>query len=110
MDRIESHVSSAPEPEGQDSSERLLSRRNFVRRVGLAGATLAVAGPVLAACGTTNSSYKREQRQFLCETHGKPQEDRLQPARHERVHLDPADARRPAGMPGPRLRTAGKPR
>src|SRR5277367_2895549 len=56
MDRIEPHVSSAPEPEGQDSSERLLSRRNFVRRVGLAGATLAVAGPVLAACGTTNSS------------------------------------------------------
>ena len=56
MDRIEPHVSSAPEPEGQDSSERLLSRRNFVRRVGLAGATLAVAGPVLAACGTTSSS------------------------------------------------------
>ncbi len=57
MDRIEPQVPSAPRPDGQDStSERLLSRRHFVRRVGLAGATLAVAGPVLAACGTTNSS------------------------------------------------------
>jgi ribose transport system substrate-binding protein len=57
MDRIEPHVPSAPRPGGQDStSERLLSRRHFVRRVGLAGATLAMAGPVLAACGTTNSS------------------------------------------------------
>ena len=57
MDRIEPHVPSAPRPDGQDStSERLLSRRHFVRRVGLAGATLAVAGPVLAACGTTSTS------------------------------------------------------
>jgi ABC-type sugar transport system substrate-binding protein len=57
MDRIEPQVPSAPRPDGEDStSERLLSRRHFVRRVGLAGATLAVAGPVLAACGTTNSS------------------------------------------------------
>jgi len=57
MDRIEPQVPSAPRPDGQDStSERLLSRRHFVRRVGLAGATLAVAGPVLAACGTTSTS------------------------------------------------------
>ena len=57
MDRIEPQVPSARRPDGEDStSERLLSRRHFVRRVGLAGATLAVAGPVLAACGTTNSS------------------------------------------------------
>src|SRR4029077_20452249 len=57
MDRIEPQVPSAPRPDGEDStSERLLSRRHFVRRVGLAGATLAVAGPVLAACGTTNTS------------------------------------------------------
>src|SRR4029077_891773 len=57
MDRIEPQVPSAPRPDGEDStSERLLSRRHFVRRVGLAGATLAVAGPVLAACGTTTSS------------------------------------------------------
>jgi ribose transport system substrate-binding protein len=57
MDRIEPQVPSAPRPDGQDStSERLLSRRHFVRRVGVAGATLAVAGPVLAACGTTSTS------------------------------------------------------
>jgi ribose transport system substrate-binding protein len=57
MDRIEPQVSSAPRPGGQDDTEeRQLSRRQFVRRVGLAGATLAVAGPVLAACGTTSTS------------------------------------------------------
>ena len=57
MDWIEPQVPSAPRPDGEDStSERLLSRRHFVRRVGLAGATLAVAGPVLAACGTTSTS------------------------------------------------------
>jgi ribose transport system substrate-binding protein len=57
MDRIEPQVPSALRPDGQDStSERLLSRRHFVRRVGVAGATLAVAGPVLAACGTTSTS------------------------------------------------------
>jgi len=57
MDRIEPQVPSTPRPGGQDGiEERLLSRRNFVRRVGLAGATLAVAGPVLAACGTTSTS------------------------------------------------------
>jgi ribose transport system substrate-binding protein len=57
MDRMKSQVSSTPRPGGQDdATERLLSRRQFVRRVGVAGATLAVAGPVLAACGTTSSS------------------------------------------------------
>ena len=57
MDRIEPQRIERRKPDGEDStSERLLSRRHFVRRVGLAGATLAVAGPVLAACGTTTSS------------------------------------------------------
>jgi ABC-type sugar transport system substrate-binding protein len=35
---------------------RPLSRRTFLGRAGAAGAALAVAGPVLAACGTTKSS------------------------------------------------------
>ncbi|HTW05143.1 MAG TPA: sugar ABC transporter substrate-binding protein [Streptosporangiaceae bacterium] len=35
---------------------RPLSRRTFLGRAGAAGAALAVAGPILAACGTTNSS------------------------------------------------------
>src|SRR5215469_16853933 len=57
MDQMKPQVSSAPRPSGQDdTTERLLSRRQFVRRVGVAGATLAVAGPVLAACGTTSTS------------------------------------------------------
>jgi ribose transport system substrate-binding protein len=35
---------------------RPLSRRTFLGRAGAAGAALAVAGPILAACGTTKSS------------------------------------------------------
>ena len=42
--------------EQDTQDERLLSRRNFVRRAGLAGAALAAGGPVLAACGTTAST------------------------------------------------------
>ena len=42
--------------EQDTQAERLLSRRNFVRRAGLAGAALAVGGPVLAACGTTSNT------------------------------------------------------
>src|SRR5262249_26174593 len=39
--------------EQDTQDERLLSRRNFVRRAGLAGAALAPGGPVLAAGGPT---------------------------------------------------------
>ena len=35
---------------------RPLSRRSFIGRAGAAGAALAVAGPILAACGTTNTT------------------------------------------------------
>lgn len=42
--------------EQNTQAERLLSRRNFVRRAGLAGAALAVGGPALAACGTISST------------------------------------------------------
>jgi ribose transport system substrate-binding protein len=57
MDRIDAQQSRPERPDGQDpATERVLSRRHFVRRAGLAGASLAVAGPILAACGTTNSS------------------------------------------------------
>jgi ribose transport system substrate-binding protein len=58
MDRIELHQLGAEGPGGQGSAmERQLSRRHFVRRFGLAGGALAVAGPLLAACGTT-STYR----------------------------------------------------
>jgi ABC-type sugar transport system substrate-binding protein len=55
MDRIQPQQASPHRPDDHDR-ERLLSRRNFVRRAGLAGASLAVAGPLLAACGTTSST------------------------------------------------------
>jgi ribose transport system substrate-binding protein len=58
MDRIEPQQSGR-RPDNYDitsTTERTLSRRHFVRRIGLGGAALAVAGPVLAACGTTKSS------------------------------------------------------
>jgi ribose transport system substrate-binding protein len=54
MDRIQRRGTSTSRPEA-DEGRPLLSRRGFVR-AGLAGATLAAAGPVLAACGTTNTS------------------------------------------------------
>src|ERR1700722_20288285 len=58
MDRIEPQQND-PRPDNYDittPADRTFSRRHFVRRVGLGGAALAVAGPVLAACGTTKSS------------------------------------------------------
>jgi ribose transport system substrate-binding protein len=58
MDRIEPQQSDG-RPDNYDitsPADRTFSRRHFVRRVGLGGAALAVAGPVLAACGTTKSS------------------------------------------------------
>jgi ribose transport system substrate-binding protein len=48
--------SSEHRAEEQDRQAGRLSRRNFVRRAGLAGAALAVGGPLLAACGTTAST------------------------------------------------------
>jgi ribose transport system substrate-binding protein len=57
MDRKQPRRLGGQRPEeSEDSAERSLSRRNFVRNIGLGGAALAVAGPVLAACGTTSSS------------------------------------------------------
>jgi ribose transport system substrate-binding protein len=47
----------APQPSEHTAQEQArLSRRNFVRRAGLTGATLAVGGPLLAACSTSSSS------------------------------------------------------
>lgn len=48
--------SSERRAEESDRQDGRLSRRDFVRRAGLSGAALAVAGPLLAACGTTASS------------------------------------------------------
>jgi ribose transport system substrate-binding protein len=57
MDRKQPRRLGGQRPEdSEDSAERSLSRRNFVRNVGLTGTGLAVAGPVLAACGTTSPS------------------------------------------------------
>lgn len=57
MDRNEPQHPSAARPDGQDGTEpRLVSRRNFIRRAGVTGAALAAAGPLLAACGTTNTT------------------------------------------------------
>src|SRR5258708_13566014 len=39
-----------------EPASRLLSRRRFLGRAGATATALAVAGPVLAACGTTSSS------------------------------------------------------
>lgn len=47
-----------PAPSGRqgEPDSRALSRRRFIGRAGTAAAALAVAGPVLAACGTTNTN------------------------------------------------------
>jgi hypothetical protein len=59
MDRKQPRRLGGQRPEDtEDSAERSLSRRNLLRNIGLGGAALAVAGPALAACGTTNSSTK----------------------------------------------------
>src|ERR1700729_3550273 len=44
-----------PAPQGEPASSPL-SRRRFLGRAGTTAAALAMAGPILAACGTTNSS------------------------------------------------------
>ncbi len=56
MDRNELEQSNRPRPEGPGMPARgPVSRRRFLGQAGTAAASLAVAGPVLAACGTTST-------------------------------------------------------